>query len=79
MVHINEDPVVCSGRREAIWAFSLWLLAAIYTLGYCYVYGYSLARSISLPLFSGFPIGCFGGSSCRGSLARWSRFTSRIA
>jgi len=35
-----EDPVVRSARREAIWAFSLWLAAAVYTLTYCYRFGY---------------------------------------
>jgi hypothetical protein len=35
-----EDPVVRSARREAIWAFAVWLAAAVYTLSYCYLYGY---------------------------------------
>jgi uncharacterized membrane protein YhdT len=35
-----EDPVVSSSRREAIIAIALWLVAMIYTVGYCYAYGY---------------------------------------
>ena len=35
-----EDPVVRSGRREALWTLSLWLAAAIYSVTYCTLWGY---------------------------------------
>jgi len=38
-----EDPVVKSGRREAIFTLIVWLAAATYTVGYCTCYGYGRA------------------------------------
>ena len=37
---LAEDPVVRSGRREAVLAIGMWLVAMVYTVGYCYRYGY---------------------------------------
>lgn len=37
---LSEDPVVRSGRREAIAALCIWLAAMTYTVGYCYLFGY---------------------------------------
>ena len=39
-----EDPVLRSARREAIVVFAAWLVAMVYTLTYCSIYGYG--RSI---------------------------------
>ncbi len=36
----NEDPVVTSSRREAVWASLVWATALAYSVGYCYRYGY---------------------------------------
>lgn len=35
-----EDPVVRSGRREALLSAAIWCVAAAYTVGYCGLYGY---------------------------------------
>jgi hypothetical protein len=35
-----EDPVVKSGRREAVFTLGMWLAAATYTVGYCTLHGY---------------------------------------
>ena len=35
-----EDPVVTHGRREAMLTFAIWLIAMVYTVGYCYLFGY---------------------------------------
>jgi hypothetical protein len=36
----SDDPVLRSARREALAAFGVWLAACVYTVGYCYRYGY---------------------------------------
>ena len=40
MQPVTEDAVVTRSRREALIAFGLWLASLIYTVGYCYLYGY---------------------------------------
>jgi hypothetical protein len=35
-----RDPVLQHSRREAIVALALWLVALIYTVGFCAIYGY---------------------------------------
>lgn len=35
-----EDPLLRSARREACLVFCIWLAALLYTIGYCYVFGY---------------------------------------
>ncbi len=35
-----EDPVVSSGRREAIFTLGLWAAATVYTVSYCTLHGY---------------------------------------
>ena len=55
-----EDPVVSSGRREALWTLSLWLAAAIYSVTYCIWFGYQ--RSVdSLTFVLWFPDWVFWG------------------
>ncbi len=40
MSQATQDPVVTSSRREAIFAIALWGVALLYTIGYCYRFGY---------------------------------------
>jgi uncharacterized membrane protein YhdT len=40
MTQLTEDPVVTSSRREAIAALVMFAIAMVYTVGYCYAYGY---------------------------------------
>ncbi|HTU25966.1 MAG TPA: hypothetical protein VMF30_11245 [Pirellulales bacterium] len=55
-----EDPVVRSGRREALWTLSLWLTAAIYSITWCTLFGYD--RSVdSLTFVLWFPDWFFWG------------------
>lgn len=42
-MHVNEDPVVRSARREAVTALVIWLGAMTYTVGYCWRYAYGRA------------------------------------
>lgn len=35
-----EDPLLRSARREACVVFGVWLAALLYTIGYCYAFGY---------------------------------------
>lgn len=36
----REDPLVRSARREALWIFLIWCVAAAYCITYCGLYGY---------------------------------------
>jgi hypothetical protein len=49
-----EDPVVRSARREALVVLLIWLAAMVYTVGYCYVYGYDRPPE-TLTYILGFP------------------------
>lgn len=49
-----EDPVVTSARREALAVLVIWLAAMIYTVGYCWMFGYGRDPS-DLKLILGFP------------------------
>jgi hypothetical protein len=56
----HEDPVVRSGRREAMGVFCIWLLALSYSMGYSIWHGYH--RSLDdLKLVFGFPDWVFWG------------------
>jgi hypothetical protein len=35
-----EDPLITDARREALWVVLLWASALVYTLTYCYWFGY---------------------------------------
>ena len=55
-----EDVVVKAARREAIMALSMWIIAMIYTITYCYLHGYN--RSVeSLTFVLWFPDWVFWG------------------
>ena len=56
----TEDPVVRSGRREALWTLALWLAATIYSVTYCTLHGYGRpVESLSFVLW--FPDWVFWG------------------
>jgi hypothetical protein len=56
----EEDPVVRSARREALFVLVIWLAAMTYTVGYCYLFGYN--RKIEdLQFVLGFPDWIFYG------------------
>jgi hypothetical protein len=56
----NTDPVVHTGRREALMVAGIWLTAATYSVTTCYQLGYN--RPISdLKLVLGFPEWTFWG------------------
>ncbi|HVA48576.1 MAG TPA: DUF997 family protein [Pirellulales bacterium] len=50
----TEDPIVRSGRREALAALVIWLAAMTYTVGYCYLFGYRSGPA-SMKLIWGVP------------------------
>jgi hypothetical protein len=55
-----DDPVVRSGKREALVVLFTWLAAMAYTVSYCYLHGYN--RPIeSLTFVLGFPDWVFWG------------------
>ncbi len=55
-----EDPVLTSARREALLAFGIWLAACVYSVGFCYRFGYG--RDVdSLTYVLGFPDWVFWG------------------
>jgi len=56
----SEDPLVRSARREAVLALSLWLIAMVYTVGYCALYGYNREPD-SLSFILWFPDWVFWG------------------
>ena len=50
----REDPLVRSARREALVVMLIWLCAMLYTVLYCYVYGYHRPPE-TLTYILGFP------------------------
>ncbi len=60
MSQFNEDPLVRSARREALAALILWLVAMVYTIGYCYLNGYGRSPE-SLTFVLWFPDWVFWG------------------
>ena len=55
-----EDTLVHNARREAAFALSLWVVAMIYTLSYCYLNGYERSPE-SLTFVLWFPDWVFWG------------------
>ena len=60
MTTTNEHPLITSARREAIAAMGIWLLATIWSVGYCSAYGYR-RNPASLTFVCGFPDWVFWG------------------
>src|SRR5438067_436541 len=40
MVEAREDPIVTTARREALVVLAAWIVALIWTIGYCIKFGY---------------------------------------
>ncbi len=60
MIRPQEDIVVKAARREATLAFGVWIVAMLYTVTYCYLYGYGrTVESLSFVLW--FPDWVFWG------------------
>ncbi|HEY2838815.1 MAG TPA: hypothetical protein VGJ26_06690 [Pirellulales bacterium] len=60
MARPNEDPLVTSARREALFALVVWGAATIYSVGYCALNGYNRsAESLTFVLW--FPDWIFWG------------------
>ncbi len=60
MPDIQELPLLKSAKREAMVALGIWLAATIYSLGYCFQYGYGRDPE-SLTYVLGFPDWVFWG------------------
>ena len=56
----EELPLLKAARREAVIAFSMWLTATVYSVGYCCTYGYG-RKAESLTFVIGFPDWIFWG------------------
>ena len=54
------ESLPASSRREAVAVMVTWLAAMVYTVGYCYLYGYN-RRAESLTFVWGFPDWVFWG------------------
>ena len=55
-----EDPVLTSSRREALLVAATFVVALVYSVGYCYVNGYNRAAE-DLKFVFGFPDWIFWG------------------
>jgi len=56
----TEDPLLHSARREALVVLGVWLAACVYTIGYCYAFGYGRDPE-TLSFVLGFPDWVFWG------------------
>jgi hypothetical protein len=56
----SEDPVLTSARREALLVFAIWLVACVYSVGFCYRFGYQ-RDAATLTYVLGFPDWIFWG------------------
>jgi hypothetical protein len=56
----NEYRLVRTARREAVGATVIWLMATIYSVGYCAIFGYGRTAE-SLTFVLGFPDWVFWG------------------
>ena len=52
--------MLVGARRKALVAFVVWLVTLVYTVGYCYRYGYNLTKA-ELTFVLGFPSWIFWG------------------
>ncbi len=60
MSRSNEHPLLKSARREMLGALAIWLAATIYSVGYCWAFGYGRDPQ-SLTFVLGFPDWVFWG------------------
>lgn len=56
----EELPLLKAARREALIAFTMWLTATVYSVGYCCAFGYG-RKAESLTFVLGFPDWVFWG------------------
>jgi len=56
----QEDPVLTSSRREALVVLAIWTAACVWSVGYCFAFGYERAPS-SLRYVAGVPDWVFWG------------------
>jgi hypothetical protein len=56
----REDPILRSSRREAIVVFAIWAIACLYSVGYCYLFGYHRTAE-SIRYYAGVPDWVFLG------------------
>ncbi|HXT57442.1 MAG TPA: DUF997 family protein [Pirellulales bacterium] len=60
MTQRAEDPLLRNARREALVVLGVWLAAFVYTVGYCYAFGYGRDPD-TLSFVLGFPDWVFWG------------------
>ena len=60
MTQNKELPLLKSARREAFTAMSIWIIATIYSVGYCSLFGYGRSEE-TLKFVFGFPDWVFWG------------------
>jgi len=58
---MEYDPVFLHARREAIVIFCTWLVALIWAVPYCYIYGYNVADPSQIKTVFGIPSWLFWG------------------
>ena len=56
----GEDPILASSRFEAMASLVVWVVASVYTVTYCYLFGYDRPLD-SLTFVLGFPDWVFWG------------------
>jgi len=56
----SSKGLLASARREAVVAITVWLLVLVYSVGYCYTYGYDRSPE-NLTFFFGIPGWIFWG------------------
>jgi hypothetical protein len=61
----NNDPVLLSSFREMLVVLAVWLVAGVWSIGYCYLHGYvggpSLPATREIRFVLGFPDWIFWG------------------
>lgn len=60
MAENKELPLLASARREALMAMSIWFVATVWSVGFCYAYGYQ-RNPETLTYVLGFPDWVFWG------------------
>ena len=58
---LEYDPVFLHARREAIVIFCTWVVALLWAVPYCYMYGYNVADPSQIKTVLGIPSWLFWG------------------
>lgn len=61
MKHTVDDPIVSHSLWEAKWILVVWLIAFLWTVGYCGLFGYQAQDQQSLETVLGMPAWVFWG------------------